>query len=107
MKMKQSVKMAISAVCSNKMRSFLTMLGIIIGVLSVTLLISIVQGGTGSITDSMEELGGNQIIVTVTDSHKKLSYNELNTLKGTGGIKNVSPICPEKLWRRRAENLTM
>ncbi|EET60615.1 efflux ABC transporter, permease protein [Marvinbryantia formatexigens DSM 14469] len=91
MKMKQSVKMAISAVCSNKMRSFLTMLGIIIGVLSVTLLISIVQGGTGSITDSMEELGGNQIIVTVTDSHKKLSYNELNTLKGTGGIKNVSP----------------
>lgn len=90
MKLKQSVKMAVSAVFSNKMRSFLTMLGIIIGVLSVTLLISIVQGGTGKVTDSMDELGGDQIIVTVMDRHKKLTYSELNALKGTGGIKNVS-----------------
>jgi putative ABC transport system permease protein len=91
MKLKQSFKMAFAAVCSNKMRSFLTMLGIIIGVMSVTLLISIVQGGTGSITESMAELGGDQIIVTVTDTHKKLTYTELNALKGSGGIKNVSP----------------
>lgn len=91
MKLKQSAKMAVSAVFSNKMRSFLTMLGIIIGVLSVTLLISIVQGGTGSITDSMEDLGGDQIIVTVMDTHKKLTYSELSSLRGTGGIKNVSP----------------
>ncbi len=91
MKLKQSVKMAVSAVLSNKMRSFLTMLGIIIGVLSVTLLISIVQGGTGTITESMEELGGDQIIVSVMDAHKKLTYSELLTLKGEGGISNVSP----------------
>ena len=43
MKLKQSVKMAWSAVIANKMRSFLTMLGIIIGVMAVTLLISLVQ----------------------------------------------------------------
>lgn len=91
MKLKQSVKMAVSAVFSNKMRSFLTMLGIIIGVLSVTLLISIVQGGTGSILDSMEDLGGDQIIVSIMDTHKKLTYSELEDLKGTGGIENVSP----------------
>jgi putative ABC transport system permease protein len=91
MKLKQSIKMAVSAVASNKMRSFLTMLGIIIGVLSVTLLISIVQGGTGSILESMNGLGGDQIIVTVMDTHKKLTYSELNDLKGEGGISNVSP----------------
>lgn len=91
MKLKQSVKMAVSAVLSNKMRSFLTMLGIIIGVLSVTLLISIVQGGTDSITDSMEGLGGDQIIVAIMDRHKKLTYSELNELKGKGGIEDVSP----------------
>ncbi|MDO4297558.1 MAG: ABC transporter permease [Lachnospiraceae bacterium] len=91
MKLKQSVKMAVSAVFSNKMRSFLTMLGIIIGVLSVTLLISIVQGGTGKVTDSMDELGGDQIIVTVMDQHKKLTCTELSALEGTGGIKRVSP----------------
>ncbi|MDO5423490.1 MAG: ABC transporter permease [Eubacteriales bacterium] len=91
MKLKQSFKMAVSAISSNKMRSFLTMLGIIIGVLSVTLLISIVQGGTGSILDSMEDLGGDQIIVTVTDRHKKLTYSELNELSGADGINQVSP----------------
>ena len=91
MKLKQSVKMAVSAIFSNKMRSFLTMLGIIIGVLSVTLLISIVQGGTDSITDSMDDLGGDQIIVTIMDRHKKLTYSELSELKGKGGIKEVSP----------------
>ena len=91
MKLKQSVKMAVSAVLSNKMRSFLTMLGIIIGVMSVTLLISIVQGATGTITSEMEELGGDQIIVSIMDSHKKLTLSELESLKGKGGIAEVSP----------------
>ena len=91
MKIRQSVKMALSAVASNKMRSFLTMLGIMIGVMSVTLLISLVQGGTGSITESMDDLGGNQIIVNIMDRHKKLTYRELDSLKGTGGIDEVSP----------------
>lgn len=91
MKIRQSIKMAWGAIISNKMRSFLTMLGIIIGVCSVTLLISLVQGGTGSITESMEDLGGDQIMVSVTDTHKKLTYHELQTLEGTGGIKTISP----------------
>ena len=76
MKLRQSFKMAISAVFSNKMRSFLTMLGIIIGVLSVTLLISIVQSGTGTITDAMSTLGGDQITVSISDSDKRLLYYE-------------------------------
>lgn len=91
MKVRQSIKMAWGAIISNKMRSFLTMLGIIIGVCSVTLLISLVQGGTGSITESMEDLGGDQIIVSVTDTHKKLTYHELQALEGSGGIKTISP----------------
>lgn len=91
MKIRQSIKMAWGAIISNKMRSFLTMLGIIIGVCSVTLLISLVQGGTGSITESMEDFGGDQIMVSVTDTHKKLTYHELQTLEGTGGIKTISP----------------
>jgi len=50
MKITQAIKMAFSAILSNKMRSFLTMLGIIIGVLSVTLLVGIVQGASDSVT---------------------------------------------------------
>ena len=47
MKFSQALKMAMVALKGNKMRSFLTMLGIIIGVLAVTLLISVVQGRYG------------------------------------------------------------
>ena len=42
--MLQSFKMAIKSILGNKMRSFLTMLGIIIGVASVIILVSIVNG---------------------------------------------------------------
>lgn len=83
--------MAISAVFSNKLRSFLTMLGIIIGVMAVTLLVSLVQGATGKITDSMSGLGGDQIIVTITNRQKRLNYTELKALEGTGDVDKVSP----------------
>ncbi|MDY3918577.1 MAG: ABC transporter permease [Candidatus Limivivens sp.] len=106
MKLKQSFKMAVSAIISNKMRSFLTMLGIIIGVLSVTLLISIVQGGTGSITESMDDLGGDQIIVSIMDHHKKLTYTELRSLEGTGGIRVVSPHLNSSGVAKAARNST-
>ncbi|MEG1292046.1 MAG: hypothetical protein RSD28_07090 [Lachnospiraceae bacterium] len=43
MKLTQALKMALSSVRSNKMRSFLTMLGIIIGVMAITLLVSLVE----------------------------------------------------------------
>ena len=91
MKFRQSLKMAISAVFSNKMRSFLTMLGIIIGVLSVTLLISIVQSGTGTITDAMSTLGGDQVTVSISGSEKRLLYSELDELKAGEGVTAVAP----------------
>ncbi len=49
----QSVKMALKSIMSNKMRSFLTMLGVIIGVFSLVVLVSLVTGATGSITHSI------------------------------------------------------
>ncbi len=91
MKFRQSVKMAISAVFSNKMRSFLTMLGIIIGVLSVTLLISIVQSGTGTITDAMSTLGGDQVTVSITEGEKRLLYFELDEIKTNEAVKSIAP----------------
>ena len=91
MKLRQSVKMAIDAVFSNKMRSFLTMLGIIIGVLSVTLLISIVQSGTGTITDAMSTLGGDQVTVSLSGNSRRLLYSELETLKANENVNTIAP----------------
>lgn len=91
MKFSQAGKMAFSAVLSNKLRSFLTMLGIIIGVMAVTLLISLVQGATATVTDSLNDLGGDQLVVSINDRSKRLTLNEVKSLAGEGGIAQVSP----------------
>jgi len=64
--MLQSFKMALKSIWGNKMRSFLTMLGIIIGVASVIILVSIVNGYMSYIVDSFASMGVNQITVRYT-----------------------------------------
>lgn len=61
--MLQSFKLAIKAILSNKMRSFLTMLGIIIGVAAVIILVSIVSGYLGQVIESFESMGANKITI--------------------------------------------
>ena len=97
MKMTMSWQMAISAVLANKLRSFLTMLGIIIGVMAVTLLISLVQGASNSVTSQLDELGGNQLVVQVRSANKKMTLHEIRSLEGTGGITYVSPVINGKV----------
>lgn len=60
---KENLKMALESIKSNKMRSFLTMLGIIIGVASVIILVSIVNGYMSYMTESFASMGVNQITV--------------------------------------------
>ena len=62
----QSVRMAFSNIRNNKMRSFLTMLGIVIGVASVIALITIVSSVTGSVVDQFEALGAGTLTITAT-----------------------------------------
>ncbi|MBE7023207.1 MAG: FtsX-like permease family protein [Ruminococcaceae bacterium] len=79
MNLKQAFKMAIKSIMASKMRTFLTMLGIIIGVCAVIVLVSVVQGSTGSISDSIESLGANSISVSFTgrNSTKYVTYEEM------------------------------
>jgi len=92
MKLTQAVKMAFSAILSNKMRSFLTMLGIIIGVLSVTLLVGIVQGATDSVTAQLEGLGGNKLIVTITSQKATyITLEDLANLQNKDGLGLIAP----------------
>ena len=61
--MLQSFKMALKSIWGNKLRSFLTMLGIIIGVASVIILVSIVNGYMSYMVESFSSMGVNQITV--------------------------------------------
>ena len=79
MKFSKTISLALSSIKSNKMRSFLTMLGIIIGVAAVIILVSIMDGVTGQVTDSFEGLGMNNITVSIT-SRGSTRFVEPNNL---------------------------
>lgn len=57
----QSFKMAVKAIAGNKMRSFLTILGVVIGVVAIVVLVSIGQGANSSVVESIEGMGTNLI----------------------------------------------
>lgn len=77
----QAYKMALKSIASNKVRSFLTMLGVIIGVGSVITAVAFAQGSTKSITDQIEGLGSNLITISITgrNSNRNITYSELQT----------------------------
>lgn len=59
----ESLYIAISSIYSNRLRSFLTMLGVIIGVASIVSLISVGRGASESITSSIRGLGSNLLFI--------------------------------------------
>ncbi len=63
MNIRQAFKMAIKSISAKKMRSFLTMLGIIIGVASVVIMVSVVQGSNKATQEYYESMGTNKITV--------------------------------------------
>lgn len=79
MKFIQAYRMAIKSIVSNKVRSFLTMLGVIIGVASVIIAVGFAQGSTKSITDSLSSLGTNLITINIMgrNSNRNVTYAEL------------------------------
>ncbi len=88
----QSISMALENIKSNKLRSFLTMLGIMIGVSSVIGLVTIVQGVTGSVMKEFEGLGAGTISVSATGTalQSGLSQENIDTLSSLDGVKAVS-----------------
>lgn len=89
----QSLKMAWSAILSNKMRSFLTMLGIIIGVVSLVVLVSIVSGATDSVTEQINSIGTNLLTVRITDDKENpLKLSELSEIAEKEEIGETAPI---------------
>ncbi|MBQ2990625.1 MAG: ABC transporter permease [Clostridia bacterium] len=111
----ETIKMAFSAILGNKGRSFLTMLGVIIGVVSVTVLIAIGEGATSSVTDSISSMGTNLLTANIQTrrvgwgrpgSNNRsagakgtviLKLDDVLTLKENEYIEAVSPTCSGSL----------
>lgn len=106
----QAISMAFKAIAGNKIRAFLTMLGVIIGVVSVTVLIAIGQGTTSTVTESIASMGTNLLTVNIQarrvgmfgfgDSNRSsnakgtviLKLADVLSLEDEEPIKSVSPV---------------
>ena len=89
----QSLKMAWKAISGNNMRSFLTMLGIIIGVIALVVLVSLVNSATSSVTDQISSLGTNMLSASIVDNRSNpLRLSELSELEADPDIALVAPM---------------
>jgi putative ABC transport system permease protein len=89
----ECVKMSLSNIFSNRVRSFLTVLGILIGVAAVIALITTVNGFSGSLSSSFSAMGAGTLTVTVTGSDLKsgLSTDDLASLTAMDIVDGVTP----------------
>jgi putative ABC transport system permease protein len=97
MKMLESLKMALSSILANKMRSFLTMLGIIIGISSVIAIVSLGAGGQSSITGEFEKIGASSVSVIVDTTNASstdyINLKDIDTLnEQLEDLKYATPI---------------
>ncbi|HHW66834.1 ABC transporter permease [Defluviitalea raffinosedens] len=96
MNLYESIKSALRNLLANKMRSFLTMLGIIIGIGSVIMITSIGSGSQSAILDNFNKLGFGLIQVQMRDVSKAktrdyLTIDDVDLIKTHPDVKYVSP----------------
>ena len=100
---KESVQIALKALLANKLRSILTMLGIIIGVGAVIAMVSVGMGVRRSVQSSIASLGSNMLIVSpgsansggvrsAAGSTVTLKYEDAEAIKNK--IKNIDYVSP-------------
>lgn len=96
------LKIALKALNNNKLRCFLTMLGIIIGVASVITMLAIGQGSKNSIKEQISEMGSNMIMIhpghmqrggvrQSADDMQSLEVADYEALASLPGVAAISP----------------
>lgn len=96
------LKIALKALNNNKLRCFLTMLGIIIGVASVITMLAIGQGSKNSIKEQISEMGSNMIMIhpgnmqrggvrQSADDMQTLKVADAESVRNIPGVAAVSP----------------
>lgn len=88
-----TIRMSLSNLRANAMRTFLTMLGVIIGISSIIALLTIGEGVTDSVINQLAGLDGNRATVTIEDRTVKKGFTdeELVRYASLEGVDGVSP----------------
>jgi len=93
-----NVKLAIKAILGKKIRSFLTMLGVIIGVFSIVLLIGIGEGVKDEVTGQIEGFGSNMLMIMPASmggpgvGGSSFALQDLETIESVAGLDYVIPM---------------
>jgi putative ABC transport system permease protein len=99
--LQECVRSALGSIRSHRMRSFLTMLGVIIGVASVICIVSLLQGLTRSVMNEFQGFGGNALQIHSHTSREDWLIGKWNRLRPAdldlvkhriAGISNVTPM---------------
>lgn len=90
---RESIIMSWKNIIHNKMRSFLTILGIVIGVAAIIALITIVQGVIDNVDEQFDKLGANTLMIQATGTPLKSGLNDsdIEALKSIDGITGIGP----------------
>ena len=86
------LKVAIKNISSNKLRTALTMLGLIIGITSVILLVGIGTGATSNVRGTVKSLGTGTLTVSINSSSSEtLEYSQLDEILELSNVQSVAP----------------
>ena len=95
----ENILLAFSSIMANKMRSFLTMLGIIIGIAAVVAISAIGNGGKYQIQKSMEQFGTNRLMLYMNWEKQEemrlrdyINDRDIEAIKNIKGVEAVSPL---------------
>jgi putative ABC transport system permease protein len=95
----QSLRVALECLAANKLRSVLTMLGVIIGVASVIVMVSIIEGARYQVVKEFEEMGSRLIITFFSPEERKKgegqSHVEFLTIRDAEAIRRECPLVVE------------
>ena len=89
----ESIKMSFENITQNKMRSFLTTLGILIGVAAIISLITVMEGAIDEVNKQFNALGAGKLLVQVPGTVLKRGLND-NDLRLLEQIENINGISP-------------
>ena len=97
--LRESLRMSLANIRGNKMRSFLTVLGIIIGVMAIIALITVMQSATGEVTAQFESLGTGKLTVQAMGTPLKsgLTESDLGSILSIDGVSGISPTLSQEL----------
>lgn len=85
------LKVSIKNINGNKLRTILTMLGLIIGIASVIILVGIGSGTSNQVTSQVQSLGADVLTLNITSSDTSLEYDNIDELKNIEDITAAAP----------------